>query len=193
MFEQRGSVNAMTRRTLWTVVFLALTAAPIGMELYAAAQPSQDRPTWTELITTWWPAPVTLGLVGLLTAWIGPHFRAAYRLRSSVTAKSPTWWLQADGANRAWRTVLQGIVATALGAAGDVVLQAIRDAALSGAGIDLGQVGTTAGYAAGTSLLVAVLAYLHRVKIDPSAVPSAQPPDPLPAASPQSAAVPRAG
>lgn len=191
MFEQRGSVNAMTRRTLWTVVFLALTAAPIGMELYAAAQPSPDRPTWTELITTWWPAPVTLGAVGLLTAWIGPHFMDAYRHRSTVTAKSPTWWLQADGANRAWRTVLQGIVATSATAAGDAVLQAILDA--HGGAVDWSQVLHTAEYTAGTTALIAVLAYLHRVKVDPTAVPSAQPPDPLPAASPQSAAVPRAG
>lgn len=172
----------MTRRTLWTVVFLALTAAPVGMEIWAAAQPSTDRPTWTDLITTWWPAPVTLGAVGLLTAWIGPHFMQAYRLRST-TSRSPSWWLRADGANRAWRTVLQGIVATALGAGGDVVLQAVRDAALSGGGIDVRQVATTAGYAAGTSLLLAVLAYLHRTKVDPSPVPSAQPPDPVGAAT----------
>lgn len=183
----------MTKRALWTVVFLVITGGAVGMEIWAAADSSADTQTWTQLITTWWPAPVTLGAVGLLTTWIGPHFVQAYRQRSTVTGESPTWWLQADGANRAWRTVLQGIAASALTAAGDVVLQAVRDSALSGAGIDVRQVLTTAGYTAGTSVLIAVLAYLHRVQVDPSAVPSAQPPDPLPATVLQSPAVPRAG
>lgn len=84
-------------------------------------------------------------------------------------------WLKIDALNRAWRTVLQGIVTAALGAAGDAVLQALRD---TGHPFDWRQVGSTALYAAGTAGVMAILAYLHRAGIDPSRIPSAQPPAP---------------
>lgn len=84
-------------------------------------------------------------------------------------------WLRVDALNRAWRTVLQGIVTAALGAAADAVLQALRD---SGHPFDWSQVGHTAAYAAGTAAVMAILAYLHRTVGDPSSIPSAQPPAP---------------
>jgi len=82
-------------------------------------------------------------------------------------------WLKIDALNRAWRTVLQGIVTAALGAAGDAVLQAIQ-----GGQFNAAQVGRTALYAAGTAAVMAILAYLHRAKLDPSSIPSGQPPAP---------------
>lgn len=97
-----------------------------------------------------------------------------------TTLRSAGWrrWLRVDALNRAWRTVLQGIVATALGAAGDVVLQAVQKSWFDHVPLDWGQVGQTAIYTAGTTALMAILAYLHRAKLDPSSIPSAQPPAP---------------
>ena len=75
----------MSRRTVWTIVFLTFTLGAIGMELWAAIfDHSGDTVTWTELISTWWPAPFTFGLIGILTAWIGPHFVEAYRKRGPM-------------------------------------------------------------------------------------------------------------
>jgi hypothetical protein len=86
-------------------------------------------------------------------------------------------WLKVDALNRAWRTVLQGIATAALGAAGDSVLQAIQ-LAQHGGRFEWRAVAGTAAGAASTAAVMAVLAYIHRAKIDPSAIPSAQPPAP---------------
>ena len=83
-------------------------------------------------------------------------------------------WLKIDALNRSWRTILQGIAASALGAAGDVLIQALSSKGLH----DWREVVHTALYAAGTAAVMAVLAYLHRAKLDPSSIPSAQPPGP---------------
>src|SRR5690348_3514684 len=85
-------------------------------------------------------------------------------------------WLKIDALNRAWRTVLQGVVTAALGAAGDVVLQAVRSSWFEHRPMDWRQTGSIALGAAATAAVMAVLAYLHRTVIDPSSVPSAQPP-----------------
>jgi hypothetical protein len=80
-------------------------------------------------------------------------------------------WLKVDALNRAWRTVLQGIVTAALAAGGDAVLQAIQ-----GGNFDWHQVVKLAAGAAGTAAVMAILAYLHRTQLDPSVIPSALPP-----------------
>jgi hypothetical protein len=98
-------------------------------------------------------------------------------------------WLKLDALNRAWRTVLQGIVASALTAAGDVVLQAVQKSWFDHSPLDWKQVGQTALYTAGTTALMALLAYLHRAKLDPSAIPSAQPPKPPTGDAPATTAV----
>lgn len=100
----------MSRRSIWTVVFLGLTAGAIGMELWAAVfDHSSNTVTWTELISTWWPAPVTFGLIGILTVWIGPHFVEAYKKRGTTVVEQipvpPS--KEADARNRAWRTLWQ--------------------------------------------------------------------------------------
>lgn len=92
-------------------------------------------------------------------------------------------WLRLDAINRAWRTVLQGLAVTAAAAAGDAVVQVVQQAvadAAAGGGFDWREVATTAAYAAGTAALMAVTAYLHRYRVDPSGVPSAVPPAPTP-------------
>lgn len=99
----------MSRRSIWTVAFLTVTAAAVGMELVAAFDDSTDTAPWTELISTWWPAPVTFAAIGLLTVWLGPHFAAAYRKRGTHVVEQipvpPS--KEADARNRAWRTLWQ--------------------------------------------------------------------------------------
>lgn len=96
-------------------------------------------------------------------------------------------WLKLDAINRTVRTLLQGVVVTVAAAAGDAALQvgraAIEDAA-AGRSLDWREVATTAAYAAGTAALMAVTAYVHRYRVDPTSVPSATPPAPTPTPAP---------
>lgn len=99
-------------------------------------------------------------------------------------------WLLSDARNRALRTLLQGIVATILVPVGDALVQvlqaAVADAAVSHR-FDWHQVLASAVVAAGTAATMAIAAYLHRLKLDPSGVPSAAPPPaPVTGASPAS-------
>lgn len=92
-------------------------------------------------------------------------------------------WLRLDALNRARRTILQGIAVTAVAAAGDAVVQVVQQAiadAATGHGFDWREVAATAAYTAGTAALMAVTAYLHRYRVDPSGLPSATPPEPTP-------------
>lgn len=96
-------------------------------------------------------------------------------------------WLKADALNRAWRTVLQGLVVTAAAAAGDAAVQVVQKAltdVVAGHGFDWREVATTAAYAAGTAALMALAAYVHRYRVDPSSIPSALPPSPTPTPAP---------
>lgn len=84
-----------------------------------------------------------------------------------------------DARNRAWRTILQAFVATMLLPAGDAALQVVQRSLVDSAAgkpFDWRQVAMTAAYSAGTGVVMAWLAYLHRAKVDPSAIPSALPP-----------------
>lgn len=99
-------------------------------------------------------------------------------------------WLAADARNRFLRTLLQGIVAVVLVPVGDAVVQVLQ-AALADAVVshrfDWRQVGMSALVAAGTAATMAIAAYLHRLKLDPSGLPSATPPPaPVTAATPAS-------
>lgn len=92
-------------------------------------------------------------------------------------------WLRLDALNRAWRTVLQGLAVTILFPALDAGVQVARAAVqghLSGQAVDWGDVRTRALMAGATAALMAITAYVHRAKVDPSPVPSALPPQ-LPA------------
>ena len=87
-------------------------------------------------------------------------------------------WLRADGKNRAWRTVLQGVVAVVLIPAADAALQVLVDALKHGGPFDWGRTAALAGTTALTAATMAGIAYLHRTVVDPSPVPSAEPPRP---------------
>lgn len=87
-------------------------------------------------------------------------------------------WLKNDAKNRAWRTMLQGMVAVVLVPAADAAIQVLVKALTSGGEFSWSQVLASAGIAALTAGLMAYTAYLHRAVIDPSPIPSAQPPRP---------------
>jgi hypothetical protein len=91
-------------------------------------------------------------------------------------------FLKRDALNRVWRTILQTLAATVLIPAGDAAMQVAQRALLGAAGghpFDWRQVATSAAWSAGVGATIAVLAWLHRIKLDPSSIPSAAPP-PIP-------------
>jgi hypothetical protein len=90
-----------------------------------------------------------------------------------------TGWLRRDAVNRVWRTLLQGVAVTVVLPALDAALQALVQALTTGgAGFSWGQVAGLAGTSALTAASMAVAAYVHRMVVDPSSIPSAPPPRP---------------
>lgn len=88
-------------------------------------------------------------------------------------------WLKLDAQNRAFRTLLQGVVVVVLVPALVAGLPVLVEAVTAGGeGMDWAEALDTAWKAGLTAAVMSVLAYLHRSKVDPSAVPSAQPPRP---------------
>ena len=95
-------------------------------------------------------------------------------------------WLKKDALNRAWRVILQTVGAVIVIPAGDAALQVVKLAlidAASGKTFDWEQVATSAKWSALVGVVISVLAYLHRMKLDPSWIPSATPPE-APTAAP---------
>jgi len=90
-------------------------------------------------------------------------------------------WLKRDALNRAWRAILQTLGAVVVIPAGTAGLQYVQMAmagAATGDGFDWSAVGHSALWSAGVGAVISVLAYLHRMKLDPSWIPSAEPPTP---------------
>lgn len=89
-------------------------------------------------------------------------------------------WLKRDALNRAWRTFLQGVLAVVVVPAATAGLDVLRQAILDGgiAGVDWTATRERALTVAAATVVMAVSAYLHRLKLDPSPIPSAQPPLP---------------
>ena len=73
--------------TVWTVIFLVLTAAPIGMELVAGLDNSPSTVPWTDLITRYVPWELALAAYGALALWLPVHFYVRYRRRASDKSK----------------------------------------------------------------------------------------------------------
>jgi len=91
-------------------------------------------------------------------------------------------WLKLDAQNRWWRTWLQFFVAIVLVPALDAGLQVAQRQMLGmfqGDPFDWQRTGIAIGFGAVYGAVVSLLAYLHRAKLDPSWVPSAQPPRPV--------------
>jgi hypothetical protein len=97
-------------RKIWIGIFLTLTAAALGMEIWAAADSSPDTLTWSELIGAYIPQTVAVGAAAILAAWITPHIAAQYRRsKGAVMVEQipvpPS--KEADARNRAFRTFVQ--------------------------------------------------------------------------------------
>lgn len=88
--------------------------------------------------------------------------------------------LKADARNRALRTLLQTVVLVVIAPAADAALQIVQryilESATGGHGFDWRQIAVTAMYAAGSGATMSLIAYVHRLKVDPSPIPSAPPP-----------------
>lgn len=92
-------------------------------------------------------------------------------------------WLKRDALNRAWRVILQTVALVVIAPAADAAIQVVKLAAadaMAGKSFDWGQVADTALNAAWVGASLSVLAYIHRRFVDPSPIPSAQPPAPTP-------------
>jgi len=90
-------------------------------------------------------------------------------------------WLKRDALNRAWRTFMQTVGAVVIIPAGTAALEVVRWAfadAAAGQGFEWTRVAESALWAAGVGATISILAYLHRMKLDPSRFPSAPPPQP---------------
>jgi hypothetical protein len=75
---------------IWTVVFLALTAAPITMELVAGLDTDPNTVPWTQLITRYVPWELALALYAALAAWLPIHFYVRYRRKGGRRSGAPT-------------------------------------------------------------------------------------------------------
>jgi hypothetical protein len=69
----------MSRRSIWTLVFLTLTGGALGMELWAGLDSSPDTVPWTDLLARYVPQPITFTAIAILTAWLPLHFTKAYQ------------------------------------------------------------------------------------------------------------------
>lgn len=88
-----------------------------------------------------------------------------------------TAWLKLDAQNRALRSLLQAAAVSVFMAVVDTVIQAVQIWA-GGASWDWHELGDTTAKTAVMAGLLPVAAYLHRLRVDPSLLPSAEPPPP---------------
>jgi len=65
-------------RTAWRVMFLTVTAAAVGMELWAAFDGNDSTRPWTVEIVEHVPMEVTLAAIGALVLWLPVHFWRQY-------------------------------------------------------------------------------------------------------------------
>lgn len=125
----------MSKRTVWTVAFLAVTGTAVGMELWAALDHDPSTVPWTNLAAEYVPQPVTFAVIALLCAWIPGHLTFAYRHNppsEGGTMRYAKAWaavvaaaLQAAQAAIPMSDAAHGYVAIALALAGAVAVYAI--------------------------------------------------------------------
>lgn len=62
----------MSRRTVWTIAFLGLTAGAVGMELWAGLDSNPDTAPWTSYLIRlpWW---ILMPLALILSVWLPIH------------------------------------------------------------------------------------------------------------------------
>lgn len=68
----------MNRKHAFRWAFLTVTAAAIGLELWASFDSSPATEPWTDLIVTYVPGEVTAVAIGGLSLWLVVHFGRRY-------------------------------------------------------------------------------------------------------------------
>lgn len=122
-----------------------------------------------------WIFAIVFGVITLVMV-----HRLTLELRATTVEENMvTSWLKADARNRAARTVGQAVVGLVILPALDAALQVVRATLASGAPFNWREVGATALTSASMGATMAMLAYIHRLKLDPSSVPSLSPPPPV--------------
>lgn len=74
-----AAVTRLSVRGWWVAVFLAVTAVAIALELVAALWTGPAIAPWTDLLSHWVPAPVTMVAVAVLCVWLPVHMVNALR------------------------------------------------------------------------------------------------------------------
>lgn len=69
---------AVKPATRWRVAFLALTAAVLGMEIWASADGNANTDPWTDLIVRHVPGEITALAIAGLAGWLAVHFGLRY-------------------------------------------------------------------------------------------------------------------
>jgi hypothetical protein len=73
----------MSRRTLWTIVFLGITGVAVGMELWAGLDSIPDTVPWTDYLIQlpWW---ILMPLALALSVWLPIHLWIAKKRRTQA-------------------------------------------------------------------------------------------------------------
>lgn len=73
----------------WALVFLAVTAGAVGLELWAAADGDDTTSPWTHLLVDFVPAPLTMAAAAVLAVWLPVHLLRAYQRRRRQPPPDP--------------------------------------------------------------------------------------------------------
>jgi membrane glycosyltransferase len=66
------------RRLAFRVLFLTITAAAVGLEVWASNDRNPDTEPWTDLIVRYVPMEVTALAIAGLSGWLAVHFARRY-------------------------------------------------------------------------------------------------------------------
>lgn len=73
----------MSKRTVWRLAFLGMTATVVGLELVASFDNDVDTRPWTQEIVDHVPGEVAAAAIGALVCWLPVHFGIRYWKKSS--------------------------------------------------------------------------------------------------------------
>lgn len=116
----------------WLIV--ALSVLWVLWELISAGDGNKDTWPLTQILIHYLPPEVVIPAAVLLAAWLPIHFAAAYGKRkraarrlamSTPTVLPPPLPAAADASNRAWRTLMQGLLLDVLVAVGMVLVTSL--------------------------------------------------------------------
>lgn len=74
----------MSRKAGFVTVFLTVTAAALGMELWASFDSSPDTVPWTDLLTEYVPMELVFAALGAFLLWAPIHFYRRYKRKERI-------------------------------------------------------------------------------------------------------------